>query len=87
MPKSQSAVVKLKQAQKLLSNAIISFQDNLSDFDVIKQSQEAQDLLKEVDYLIATHHINKCVADLFKKGEISKAREEIKKLQVSYKNL
>lgn len=74
-------LLKLKQAQYRLQQIINIFQQgDQSNLEAIKQSQRVQCLLNEVCNLVAKNHVNHCVADLMKKGEIGNATEEIKRL-------
>lgn len=73
-------LIKLKQAQHCLQQVISTFQSDPISFEVMKQSQRTQNLLKEVCNLIAKNHLDHCVAVLIKKGEIENATKEIKRL-------
>ncbi|MCL5070919.1 MAG: hypothetical protein M1308_08500, partial [Actinobacteria bacterium] len=66
-------LLKLKQAQHCLQQVINIFQSDPINLEVMKRSQRTQDLLKEVCDLIASNHLNHCVAVLIKKGEIENA--------------
>lgn len=73
-------LLKFKQAQYRLQQAISIFQSNPTNLEVMKQSQQTQDLLKEACDLIAENHLNHCVAVLIKNGEVERATKEIKRL-------
>lgn len=81
MQKSNQLVLsKLRQAQYYLQQTINVFQDNSSSLEVIKQSKLVQDLLRKADNLIAKEHLENCVADLIKKGEVENVTKEIRRL-------
>lgn len=73
-------LLKLKQAQYHLQQATNIFQSDPLNLEVMKKSQQTQNLLKEACDLIAKNHLDHCVAVLIKKGEIGNAAKEIKRL-------
>ncbi|MBI3981121.1 metal-sensing transcriptional repressor [Candidatus Microgenomates bacterium] len=48
--------------------------------DIINQSRAVQNALKEVDYLLLENHLQTCVVDFVKRGEVKKSTEEIMKV-------
>lgn len=48
--------------------------------DIINQSRAVQNALKKVDYLLLENHLQTCVVDFVKRGEVKKSTEEIMKV-------
>lgn len=73
-------VLKLRLAQKYLEQAIATCQKDPLSLTVIEQSQKAQALLNEANDLMAGNHLDDCIANLIRKGQMNKAEIEVKRL-------
>ncbi|OGH11792.1 MAG: hypothetical protein A2857_04860 [Candidatus Levybacteria bacterium RIFCSPHIGHO2_01_FULL_36_15] len=76
----KQVLLKIKFAQSHVQQAIIMFQEDTCNLKAVQKSRKAQDVLKETGRLIFCHHLNACVVDLIKKGQIDNAGIEIKRL-------
>jgi DNA-binding FrmR family transcriptional regulator len=68
---------RLKITHGQLTKAISMVTEDRYCIDVIHQSQAVQQALKQIDNLILDDHLRSCVADAVKKGDQTKAIDEV----------
>lgn len=68
---------RLKIARGHLDKVISMVEDNSYCIDIIHQSQAVQSALKKADHAILEDHLNTCVVDHIKQGEVTQSIKEI----------
>jgi CsoR family transcriptional regulator, copper-sensing transcriptional repressor len=71
---------RLKIARGHLNKVITMVENDDYCIDVIHQSQAIQSALKEADSITLENHLNTCVVEHIKKGEIQTSVDEIMKV-------
>lgn len=71
---------RVKIAKGHLEKVLEMLKEGRYCIDVINQSRAVQSALKEIDYLLLENHLQTCVVDFVKKGEVKHSVGEIMKV-------